>query len=180
MARLQSGAVQLRREWQSVEEVVGAAIRAAGPALGSHQVVTQVPADLPLVEFDAVLLERVLVNLLENAAKYGRPPIELAARVSSDALIMSVRDHGAGLPSSLTGHEETLFDKFTRGETESATTGMGLGLAIAKAVVEAHGGRISAANAAGGGALFTFHLPRRQPPELLDPVPDLQPAPGSP
>ena len=71
MARLQSGAVNLRMEWQSIEEVVGSAIRAAQPALAGKPVQTELPADLPLVEFDAVLIERVLVNLLENAAKYG-------------------------------------------------------------------------------------------------------------
>lgn len=172
MARLQSGAVQLRREWQSVEEVVGSAIRAAQPALRGSQVVTHLPADLPLVEFDAALMERVLVNLLENAAKYGKPPVEVTARAASDALFITVRDHGTGLPAALSGREDTLFDKFTRGEPESATAGMGLGLAIARAVVEAHHGRIHAANAApdgaGGGAEFTIHLPRRAPPEAPD------------
>ena len=74
MARLQSGAVNLRMEWQSIEEVVGSAIRAAQPALAGKPVQTELPPDLPLVEFDAVLIERVLVNLLENAAKYAAPP----------------------------------------------------------------------------------------------------------
>ena len=83
MARLESGsAVNLRREWQSVEEVVGSAIRAAQPALDGAPVRTALPADLPLVEFDAVLIERVLVNLLENAAKYGAPPLVVGARAT--------------------------------------------------------------------------------------------------
>jgi len=73
-------------------------------------------------------------------------------------------DHGPGLPPSLRGREQTLFDKFTRGQAESATPGVGLGLAICKAVVSAHGGEITAANAAGGGAEFTVTLPRRAPP----------------
>ncbi|MCJ0764756.1 DUF4118 domain-containing protein [Variovorax terrae] len=165
MARLQSGSVRLRSEWQSVEEVVGAAIRAAQHALGGRAVNTDLPADLPLVEFDAVLIERVLVNLLENAAKYGAPPIEIRARATPDALVLAVRDHGPGLPAGLKGREQTLFDKFTRGEAESATPGVGLGLAICKAVVDAHHGRIDAANAEGGGAEFTLTLPRRPPPD---------------
>lgn len=169
MARLESGiaggAVNLRREWQSVEEVVGSAIRAARPALGDMAVQTALPAELPLVEFDAVLIERVLVNLLENAVKYGAAPIEVGARATERALVLAVRDHGPGLPAALKGREQTLFDKFTRGQTESATPGVGLGLAICKAVVSAHGGEIAAANAVGGGAEFTVTLPRRDPPE---------------
>ena len=164
MARLQSGAVKLRLEWQSVEEVVGSAIRAAQTALAGKPVRTDLPADLPLVEFDAVLIERVLVNLLENAARYGAPPISISASATADALEIAVRDHGPGLPPALHGREDSLFEKFTRGESESAMPGVGLGLAICKAVVDAHGGRISAANAAGGGAQFTIRLPRKPPP----------------
>ena len=170
MARLQSGAVNLKSEWQSVEEIVGSAIRQAQPALAGQTVKTALPADLPLVEFDAVLMERVLVNLLENAVKYGRAsdaPIEISARVSDTSLVLTVRDHGPGLPAALSGREHTLFDKFTRGETESATPGVGLGLAICKAVMDAHHGQISAVNAAGGGAEFSMTLPRRTPPKNL-------------
>jgi two-component system sensor histidine kinase KdpD len=174
MARLESGiaggAVNLRREWQSVEEVVGSAIRAARPALGDMAVQTALPAELPLVEFDAVLIERVLVNLLENAGKYGAAPIVVGARAAERALVLSVRDHGPGLPAALKGREQTLFDKFTRGQAESATPGVGLGLAICKAVVSAHGGEIAAADAAGGGAEFTVTLPRRAPPEPAESI----------
>ena len=174
MARLEGGAVNLRRDWQSVEEVVGAAIRAAEPALGGLAVQTDLPPGLPLVEFDAVLVERVLVNLLENAARYGAPPIVVSARALPQALQVSVRDHGPGLPAHLRGREQVLFDKFTRGQAESATPGVGLGLAICKAIVQAHGGEIVAANAQpdaqGGGAEFTVTLPRREPPPLPDPL----------
>jgi two-component system sensor histidine kinase KdpD len=170
MARLESGiaggAVNLRRDWQSVEEAVGAAIRAAHAALGEREVHTDLPPDLPLVEFDAVLIERVLVNLLENAAKYGAPPIEIGARATAQALVLSVRDHGPGLPAAVRGREQMLFDKFTRGQAESATPGVGLGLAICKAIVGAHGGTIAAGDAEGGGAEFTVTLPRRAPPEM--------------
>lgn len=164
MARLQSGRAPLRLEWQSVEEVVGAALRSAAPQLAGVPVQVRVPADLPLVEFDAVLMERVLANLLENAAKYGAPPIELQARATPEALEVSVRDHGPGLPALARGRPELLFEKFTRGDAESAQPGVGLGLAICKAVVEAHRGRVAAHDAEGGGALFRFHIPRRPPP----------------
>ncbi|MDR2990988.1 MAG: two-component system sensor histidine kinase KdbD, partial [Burkholderiaceae bacterium] len=137
-------------------------------ALGGMAVRTALAPDLPLVEFDAVLIERVLVNLLENAAKYGAPPIVVSARATADALVLSVRDHGAGLPAALAGREQALFDKFTRGQSESATPGVGLGLAICKAVIGAHGGAITAANAPadaqGGGAEITITLPRHEPP----------------
>ena len=166
MARLQSGIVNLRIEWQSVEEVVGSAIRAAQPALGTRSVQTDLPADLPLVEFDAVLIERVLVNLLENAAKYGALPIVIRAHATSDALVLSVADHGHGLPPLVKGREQTLFDKFTRGSAESAKPGVGLGLAICKAVMDAHRGQISAGNAPGRGAEFTLTLPRKVPPAI--------------
>ncbi|MEO7128942.1 MAG: ATP-binding protein, partial [Rhodoferax sp.] len=168
MARLQSGAVNLRSEWQSVEEVVGSAIRAARHALGEIAVQTEIPADLPLVEFDAGLIERVLVNLLENAAKYAGAPIVIRAAVTPQTLVLTVRDHGPGLPGALKGREQELFEKFTRGAAESATPGVGLGLAISKAVVDAHCGQIVAANALGGGAEFTVTLPRRPPPEPVD------------
>ena len=172
MARMQNGGVKLRSEWQSVEEVVGSAIRAARHALGAYRVSTDVPADLPLVEFDAVLMERVLVNLLENAAKYGAAPIVVSAQVTPDTLVLSVRDHGPGLPPALKGREAELFDKFTRGEPESATPGVGLGLAICKAVVDAHRGKMAAHNTldgSGGGAEFQVILPRRAPPLLEQP-----------
>ncbi|MCR6479981.1 DUF4118 domain-containing protein [Variovorax sp. ZS18.2.2] len=169
MARLESGiaggAVNLRRDWQSVEEVVGSSIRAARTSLGDAVVQTTLDADLPLVEFDAVLIERVLVNLLENATKYGAPPIVVGARAEPGTLVLTVSDHGPGLPAALLGREQKLFDKFTRGEAESATPGVGLGLAICRAVVSAHGGEITAANARDGGAEFTVTLPRREPPE---------------
>lgn len=170
MARLESGQVELRMDWQSTEEVVGSAIRAARHGLGTLQVHTELPADLPLVEFDAGLMERVLVNLLENAAKYGvttppkNPAIVVSAQVRSDALEISVRDFGPGLPPARRGREAELFEKFTRGKNESSTRGVGLGLAICKAVVDAHKGHISARNAEDGGAEFTITLPRRAPP----------------
>ncbi|QDL53196.1 DUF4118 domain-containing protein [Rhodoferax aquaticus] len=174
MARLQSGQIQLHKDWQSTEEVVGSAIRAARHSLGTLTVTTAIPADLPLAEFDAVLMERVLVNLLENAAKYGSDPkdtvpIEISASTTTDALRITVRDHGPGLPAGSAGQEHVLFEKFTRGQSESTTRGVGLGLAICKAIVLAHKGSITASQAPGGGAQFTVSLPLTPMPELPPP-----------
>ena len=174
MARLESGTVQLRQEWQSVEEVVGTSIRAARHALGALEVQADIPPDLPLVQFDAALMERALVNLLENAAKYGLasplhvPAICISARTTAHTLELKVRDFGPGLPPASIGHEDTLFDKFTRGKSESSTRGVGLGLAICKAIVKAHRGSIRAAQASGGGAEFSIVLPRSAPPASLE------------
>ncbi len=171
MARLQSGQIQLNRDWQSVEELVGGAIRSARHALGDIAVQTDIPADLPLVEFDAVLMERVLVNLIENATKYGispsgdPKPLVVSAKALPAAMEIRVRDFGPGLPASVLGQEHTLFDKFTRGQAESSTRGVGLGLAICKAIVDAHRGHIVATQAAGGGAEFTITLPRAPMPD---------------
>jgi two-component system sensor histidine kinase KdpD len=163
----------LRKDWQSVEEVVGSAIRSAHHALGTLEVQTDLPRDLPLVEFDAALIERVLVNLLENAAKYGvaspahAPAIRVSARSTPSSLELKVRDFGPGLPASSLGNEHTLFDKFTRGQTESPTRGVGLGLAICKAIVEAHKGKIGASRT-DCGAEFTISLPRTTPPASFE------------
>lgn len=163
MARLESGAVRLRRAWQPLEEVVGTALAACAPVLAGRPVQVALADDLPLLDLDAVLMERVLVNLLENAVKYTPPgsPIRLQARVLPQGVELVIDDEGPGLPA---GREEAIFDKFERGLRESATPGVGLGLAIAKAIVEAHGGRIGAHNATTGGACVRIELPLGQPP----------------
>jgi two-component system, OmpR family, sensor histidine kinase KdpD len=169
MARLETGRVNLRRDWQSIEELVGSSLAALEPALAGRPVEVDVPADLPLVACDGVLIERVIVNLLENAIKYtpAGSPIRIAARQREDAVEVAVEDRGPGLPP---GREQSIFDKFTRGERESAVPGVGLGLAICRAIVQAHGGEISAQNREGGGARFRFTLPMADappsPPEI--------------
>jgi two-component system sensor histidine kinase KdpD len=167
MARLQAGEVQLNRQWQPLEEVVGAALAARAEQLAGHRVKIALPPDLPMLEFDAVLIERVLCNLLENASKYTPPgsEIRIEAATRDGKAIISVTDNGPGLPA---GSEEAIFEKFTRGEKESATPGVGLGLSICRAIVEVHKGRIWAENLATGGARFTFTLPSGTPPALPD------------
>jgi two-component system, OmpR family, sensor histidine kinase KdpD len=166
MARLQSGALKLNRQWQPVDEVIGSSLQLMGPALSRHRVVLDVPATLPLVELDAVLIERVLANLLENAAKYtpAGSEIRVIARAQGEEMRLSVEDNGPGLPP---GREEALFEKFTRGHAESPLPGVGLGLAICRAIMQAHGGRIWAERATPqGGARFSLALPLGEPPAL--------------
>jgi two-component system sensor histidine kinase KdpD len=163
MARIESGEVTLNLQWHPLEEVVGASLNDARSMLQRHKVEVRIPPDLPLVKIDAVLIERVLVNLLENVSKYTPPgsTVTLSAEVIGDRLSVSVSDNGPGLPA---GREEAVFQKFTRGEREPATPGVGLGLSICRAIIESHQGKIVAAQRPGGGATFTFTLPIGNPP----------------
>jgi two-component system sensor histidine kinase KdpD len=167
MARIESGDVTLNLQWQPLEEVVGAALDSARGMWKGHRVEVHLPRDLPLVRFDALLIERVLVNLLENASKYTPPgsTVTLSAEVAADKLKVSVTDDGPGLPL---GSEERVFQKFTRGDRESATPGVGLGLAICRAIVESHHGKITATNRPAGGVTFAFTLPLGVPPETVN------------
>lgn len=166
MARLQSGNVKLNKQWQLLEEVIGTSLRAMKQVLAKHKVVVDLPGDLPLIEFDAVLIDRVLCNLLDNAAKYSPQDnkIIISARKYQDTVLVSVADDGLGLPEGL---QTQIFDKFTRGEKESSQAGVGLGLSICKAIVLAHNGKIWASNKPTHGAIFTFSLPLGTPPSLL-------------
>jgi two-component system sensor histidine kinase KdpD len=174
MARLQSGSVKLNRQWTPLEETVGAALAACRRVLTRHPVRVTLEPGLPLLHVDAVLMERLFANLLENAAKYTPPDTPLAIgakRIDDDGrafVRVTIDDRGPGLPPGLSA---SLFDKFTRGEKESAQPGIGLGLAICRAIVDAHGGTIGAASrlAADGskeGASFWFTLPVETPPPL--------------
>ena len=148
-----------------MEEIVGSAVRLSKRVLASRTLQTKVPADLPLVKCDAVLIERVLVNLLENAAKYTPPDaiVEVFAQGAGDEMRVTVADNGPGIRP---GTEQEIFNKFSRGVRESAISGVGLGLAICKAIVEAHGGSIGATNRAERGVAFTFTLPLGEAPPL--------------
>jgi two-component system sensor histidine kinase KdpD len=165
MARIQSGEIRLRVEWQFMEEIVGGAIKHTQGTLGRRVLGVQIDPGVSLVECDAVLIERVLFNLLENAAKYtpAESPVEIIVRAVGDELLVSVRDHGPGVRK---GQEDFIFEKFTRGNAESATAGVGLGLAICRAIVEAHRGRIWVEPTQPQGATFTFSLPLGTPPAI--------------
>ena len=165
MARLQAGQVALNRQWNAIEEVVERALRAMAHALAAQVVRVQLPADLPMLEMDAALMERVFDNLFENAGKFTPPGsvIDIGARAEPERVVLWVEDNGPGVPR---GKEEAIFSKFERGHAESATPGVGLGLAICRAIVEAHGGSIRAENRPGGGARFWIELPRGNPPDV--------------
>jgi len=169
MARLQSGQhlghVTLRREWQPIEEVIGASIQTLGQALKAHPVRVHLPPDTPLVHIDAVLMERVFGNLLDNASRYAPPGTDIHVHATPEGgwLQLRVCNAGAGFPPN---RLETVFGLFERGQPESSVPGIGLGLAICKAIVQAHGGEISAHNPAQGGAEVRFSLPLGQPPEI--------------
>jgi two-component system sensor histidine kinase KdpD len=166
MTRLESGNVKVEKEWQPLEEVVGTTLLRLERLFEGRPLKTNLPDDLPLVPIDAVLIEQVLVNLLENAVKYtpADSPISLSAWVEDQEVVVEVADRGPGLPA---GDEQRIFDKFYRVRPTTAS-GVGLGLAICRAVIETHGGRIWAENRAGGGAAFRFTLPLDGEPPQID------------
>src|SRR5205814_4885651 len=168
MTRLESGALQLHRDWHPLEEVIGAALSRLGKRLANRRVTTQVPPDLPLVAIDDVLIEQVLVNLLDNAIKYTPPesPIRIIATATDQAVTVEVADHGPGLPR---GEEDKVFEKFYRGQPAGGR-GAGLGLAICQGIVKAHGGRIWAQNLPEGGVSFLFTLPLGEKPPASVPA----------
>jgi len=170
LTRLESGALRARKEWHSVEEVVGAALTRLEPELGNHRVELALAQDLPLVPLDDVLIEQALFNLIDNAIKYSPADgaIEIAADVADGKLRLEVADRGPGLPP---GQEAQIFEKFHRGEPHGERRGVGLGLTICRGIVEAHGGRIAARNRPGGGAVLTMELPLEGEPPRVEPEP---------
>jgi two-component system sensor histidine kinase KdpD len=166
MTRLEAGALELRKEWQSVEEIVGAALARLSRQLKDHPVLTHLESDLPFVEMDDLLIQQVFVNLLENAVKYtpAGTPIEVSATADDKTIVVEVSDHGPGLPPS---DLERVFEKFYRTSDSTKRPGAGLGLAICRGIIELHGGKIYAENRPDGGAVFRFTLPLSgSPPEV--------------
>jgi two-component system sensor histidine kinase KdpD len=163
MTRLESGIVALQKEWQSLEEIVGVVLNRLGPRLNEHPLILNLAANLPLIPFDGLLLEQVFMNLFENAIKYtaSGTPLELSASEELYTVIVELADRGPGIPP---GEEERIFEKFFRGR--NAGGGVGLGLAICRAIITAHGGRIWAENRPGGGAVFRFTLSAAGVPPL--------------
>ncbi|MEW6660424.1 MAG: DUF4118 domain-containing protein [Thermodesulfobacteriota bacterium] len=166
MSRLQSGEVKFNKEWHVLEEVIGCALAQLDTQLHDHPVTIGLPADLPLIQIDALLLERVVINLVENSMKYtpSGTPLEISARVQDQELLVAIADRGPGLPA---GAEERIFEKFFQAAPGSAR-GAGLGLTICRSIVEFHGGRIWAANRPEGGAVFSFTIPLVEGAPLLD------------
>jgi two-component system sensor histidine kinase KdpD len=175
MTRLESGAMPVRREWHSLEEVVGAALGRLESRLEGREFAVRLAPGLPLVLIDDVLIEQVLFNLVENALKYtpAGGPIEIGATLADGVLRIEVADRGPGLPP---GQEESVFEKFYRGRREGDPSGVGLGLSICRGIVESHGGAISGENREGGGAVFRVMLPQREQPPAV--MPEEEPGAG--
>jgi len=154
MTKLQSGGTQLDRNWHAVDELVASAIRVTGPILGNRQVEIAVPATTPLLYVDGLLIEKALINLLDNAGRHT--PEETVIRIVSDIdgarIKLTVADDGRGLD------QEQLEELFGVGQ-QSATPRRGLGLAIVKAIMDLHAGEVLAGNNSAGGACFTLALP---------------------
>jgi two-component system sensor histidine kinase KdpD len=172
MAKLQSGGLNLNRQWVPLEEVIGSVLRSMTSRLAKHQVVVSLPPDLPLVHVDELLIARILSNLLENAVRYT--PVDSHITISAQLdesssngqqMELVVSDDGAGLPI---GMEEKIFERFTRGQAESATAGIGLGLTLCREMIHAHGGTIHAEMNVPHGARFVLRWPQETPPTLPD------------
>ncbi len=172
MIRVESGALEVQRDWQPLEEIVGVALIRLEERLKGHPVEVRLPPDLPLLWADGLLLEQVFVNLLENAAKYTPEgtPIRISAAPADGQIVVDVADRGPGIPP---GEETRVFEKFYRvpagvdrggGGTGG---GVGLGLTICRGIITAHGGRIWAEQRPGGGAVFRFAIPVAVPPETV-------------
>jgi two-component system sensor histidine kinase KdpD len=167
MARLEAGEVVLNQQWYETEEIIGSALRAMHKKLNQRPVEVDMSCGQQLIFVDAVLLQQVLVNLLDNANKYAPPEqaITLSVHATAQQLSVVVADNGPGIPA---GFEEKIFEKFFQIKPESAQSGVGLGLSICRAIVEAHGGHIAVSRAANGGAVFCIHLPMVDyPPSIV-------------
>ncbi len=167
MTRLSSGKVQINRQWQPVEEVIGSALHRLEHVLAGREVNVQIDGELLLVHGDDILLETVLVNLIDNALKYSpaHSTIEVESEPVSDGIAIQVADRGCGI---LPGDEQKIFEKFHRGSGPNTDRrGTGLGLAICDAIVRAHKGTITARNRSGGGTIVRFTIPNEsQPPQI--------------
>jgi two-component system, OmpR family, sensor histidine kinase KdpD len=164
MTRLESGALELRRDWADAGDLVASALAELAPRLREHTVVVKAEPDVPLVTVDFVLMEQVLVNLLDNAAKYAPPGTTIRVDIdgAEGVVRIAVADEGGGLPP---GELERVFDKFYRvGRGDSQAESTGLGLSICRGIVEAHGGRVYARTKDDGtGTVFTVELPVEDP-----------------
>jgi two-component system sensor histidine kinase KdpD len=165
MTRLESGGMSIRREWVPCDELIGAALHIVKSKVAHLTVRNHIPADLPPISVDAPLIEQLLANLFENIVKYAGPraTVDVEARQDEDGLVIEIADDGPGIPA---GIEERIFEKFFRASPSKAG-GTGLGLAICRAIIEIHGGTITAGNRPEGGALFRVKIPSiGAPPEL--------------
>jgi two-component system, OmpR family, sensor histidine kinase KdpD len=159
MARLDGGPIRIRKQPEPLDEVVEAALSRLRGRLGDRPVRSRVPEEIPMVPIDAILVQQVLVNLLENALRYTSEgtALEIEATCNSDEVTVEVRDRGPGIREE---EAERLFERFYRGQPQSSRDGgVGLGLTICRAIVGAHGGTIALVNRDQGGAIARLTLP---------------------
>ena len=166
MARLEAGEVVLNKQWYTPEEMIGSALRSLDKKLQQRSINILMPENLALIHVDAVLIQQVLVNLLDNADKYSPAdaPIDISVEATHYELTIAIADRGTGINES---QQEKVFDKFFRIHEESAQSGVGLGLSICRAIVDAHQGKITVSNRNGGGALFKVYLPTLEYPPSI-------------
>ena len=167
MARLDAGIVKLNKQWHPLEEIIGTALTRLQKRLEGRQLTVKMPPGIPMIYADSSLIEQVLINLLQNALRYtpDASPLDITIEMLPFAVEVVLTDRGPGIPD---GKEKQLFEKFYRVRNEAAQSGVGLGLAICRAIVEAHGGTINAKNRPGGGAVFTFMVPVEHQPPMLE------------
>lgn len=169
MTRLESGQLAPQREWNIVEDLVGSSLTRIARQLRGRKVVTRIPGDLPMIRVDGVLIEIVLSNLLDNAAKYspGGAPLEITARTSGETVLLEVADRGSGLTAE---EKARAFEKFYRGPQarQNGSHGAGLGLAICTAIAKLHGGRLGVEDRSGGGTRFVLTLPLEEQPPAIE------------
>ncbi len=165
MTRLHTGRITLDLQWYPLEELVGAALERCRAVIGTRAVIVELPQEICLLNVDGVLIEKLIVNLIENAGLHtpADTPIEITGTREQDMLAVRVRDRGPGLPA---GTEELIFEKFERGARTGLSSGSGLGLSICRAIADLHGATVTARNRAEGGAEFTVRLPLQQPPQM--------------
>ncbi len=168
MARLEAGVLELNKQWYPLEEIIGTVLSTLQKKLIGRPVKVKLPKGVPMIWADSLMIEQVLINLLENALRYSPvgSELEISAEIEQSSVQVMVADHGVGIPK---GKEEQLFEKFYQTHHESAQSGVGLGLAICKAIIDVHGGKIYARNRTEGGAEFIFTLPVEQVPPTVNP-----------
>jgi len=172
MARLDAGEIQLNKEWYPLEEIIGVVLTRLQKQLEDRQVTVKLPDGILMIFVDTVMIEQVLMNLMENALRYTpeKTAIHISAHSQLSSVKVSVADEGMGIPK---GCEHKLFEKFYRVKNEATQSGVGLGLAICRSIIEAHGGTISAKNLSAGGAEFSFVIPLDQAPPIMEQEDDI-------
>jgi two-component system sensor histidine kinase KdpD len=160
MAQLDTDGIEVRPRLQPLQEVIDMALEDLRVMLRGRPVTVELPADMPSIPLDRELIRRVLRHLLENAARYSPAgsPVRIGAALEADRLLVSITDQGQGIDDA---EQAYIFDKFYRGSRQRMLSGTGMGLAIAKAILRAHGGGIDVVSHRDQGATFTFWLPAK-------------------